>query len=235
MKNFLKAVVGVTVFGLSSVALAGGGGMAPPFRDSGWYIGGGLGFGLSHWDNVIGHELEAESSYNHHENDLEDIIIPAVILARVGKEDGFAARAKIGYIINHFYSTEFGFVFLPSAVTVNGSGKIRNWAIDWTGILTLAVMDQFGVFARLGIDYLVSTVTSALALRSPLPGGATRVRNFNVTFGAGAYYDYNEQLRFLLEWQRFHGKARMFYRKYQPFMDIFTLGVSLRLPEKLLT
>ena len=211
MKKMLKTAAGVAAFGLSTIALAGGGGMAAP-DDAGWYVGGGLGFGLSHWDNI---ETGAAAT-------------------AVGKEDDFAARVYGGYNFNRTYAVEFGWTYLPSNVTVGGAPDLRNWAIDFSGKLRAPLMDQIGVFARLGVNYLKTTARGTLATASPLFGGATTVRNFNVTYGAGVYYDYSPQLRFTGEWQRFHGKSNFNDLKYQPFMDAFTVNVTYRLPEGLL-
>lgn len=226
MKNLMKTAAGVAILGLSSVALAGGGGMAPPVDDTGWYIGGALGFGLSHWDNLVNGDPGNTT------------------FVRVGKEDDFVARAVVGYNFNRHYSAEFGYTYLPSSVNMpdasaaagHNVGKVRNWALDLSGKLSAPVMDQVGVFGRLGINYLRTTLTSRLGQpgASPLVGGATRIRNWNVTYGAGVYYDYSPQLRFNAEWQRFHGKSKVYNTKYQPFMDAFTLGVSYRLPDGLL-
>jgi len=157
-----------------------------------------------------------------------------VAIARVGKDNDFAARAYGGYQFNRYFAAEFGYTYLPSSVTVNRVGKIRNWALDLSGKVFAPVVDQFGVFGRVGVSYLRSTVSGTLALASPLAGGATRISNWNVTYGAGLYYDYNANWRLTGEWQRFHGDSSIFNRSYQPFMDAFTVGVSYKLPVNLL-
>lgn len=228
MKNLFKLFVLVSA--LSSVAYAGGGG-AMHQRDSFWYIGGQLGFAQSHWDSFL---TNGEHS-------------------KVGKKDDFGARVHVGYQWNQYFAGEFGYTYLPSSVNVevfntpanayDNYSKIKNWAFDLSGKVMAPLFDQFGLFTRLGISYLVSDVRDPLytayagALKS-------KIRNFNATVGAGAYYDYSDKLRFTGEWQRFYGNSKAFgatatqmasgRNDRQPFMDLYTLGVSLRLPEHLL-
>lgn len=215
MKNVIKTAVSVSALVLSSAAFAGGGGFVAATDDSGWYIGGNVGFGLSHWDNI------------------DDLTFSGVSV-RAGKENNFAARAKVGYDFNHHFGAEFGYTFLPYSVTLNSTGKIRNWALDLSGKMYAPVVGQFGVLATLGVNYLRSSFRNQLGTLVSSAGGTTRVSNWNVTYGAGLYYDYDATWRVTGEWQRFNGKAQIVNRKYQPFMDAFTIGISYKIPDSFL-
>jgi len=238
MRKLLTLGVGVAALGLSVVALAGGGGEVLP--EKGWYVGGQLGFGLTHWDNVNIPAMTPDLGFFN-------VLFGNITGIQVAKENGFAGRLHVGYYFNEHYSAEFGWTYLPSRVTVGGVGSIRNWAIDLSGkmyvplprVEQMPYLEQMGLFARLGINYLRSQARGHLTTTMGLPtwGGIDchgRTSNWNVTYGVGAYYDYNYRTRFTLEWQRFHGKSRVFDPKYQPYMDAFTVGVSYRLPENLL-
>lgn len=237
MKNILRTLVLISAVIFAPLALAGHGSRHGSSHGSfrlthvddmtGWYIGGGLGFGLSNWNN------------------LESGTPGGVAITRVGKHDDFVARAYVGYNFNRTFAEEFGYTLLPYSVTFKevannalvADSEAQNWAIDLSTRVgaPIPLFHDVTAFFRLGINYMKTVMKNQdSTLPSPLIGGAKMVRNFNVTYGSGLEYAYNRKVRVRLEWQRFNGKARVFTSHYQPYMDAFTLGISLKLPENLI-
>lgn len=226
-------LVGALAMGLSAGAFAMGDDTAPatmPVAASsdfnpGIYIGLQAGYGNSGWTTGSSYIDFYDASGNEYYGTLNQ-----------GGKTGFAGRVFAGYDFTKNFALELGYMrmFTKLATDITGtkygpSGAVLNTgtyhgttltqAFDLMGKLTVPFADTFGVYAKLGADYLMSSYGSAFS-------GSTK--NFNVAYGAGLDYFITPNLVTDLSWTRYNGNQKLNSDKYQPFADFFALGISYK-------
>lgn len=169
---------------------------------------------------------------------------------RVGKDTNVGVRPYVGYAINRFFALELGWTYLGNARIYNFNQlqptdytkltTIKNSAYDVSINFNAPINDCYGVFGRLGVAYLISnhslnwrTVPFVIPINQfPLQPNQIPTRrnstNYNVTFGAGVYYNFTPKARMEIAWTRFEGNSSM-DDSYQPNSNFFSLGASYRL------
>ena len=179
----------------------------------GVYVGVQAGYGMTNWDDV-GYGLV----------DRDD-------------SDAFAGRVYLGYDFHKNFAIEvgYGYFFNNPSITVNGGTYIYNgntytipggeydvfgntYAIDLMGVIKANIVDDFGLYAKVGVDYLHTEDGSGYF-------SGDDVHNFNVAYGAGAYYDFTKNFSMDVSWLRYNG-SQDWNDDYQPFTDMFMLGVK---------
>jgi opacity protein-like surface antigen len=191
--------VGVIALGLSPIALANG--YMPAPADSwapGVYVGLQAGYAMTNWDT-----------------DWD---------GAVDDSNGFAGRFSIGYDFHKNFAVEagFGYVFNnPKWVGDTASYFGNTYAIDLMGVIKAPVVDDFGLFAKVGVNYLHTDSGDSIF-------GSTEVDNFNVAFGAGAYYDITKNVSMDISWMRYNGDITGTWADYQPYTDAFMLGIKYK-------
>lgn len=209
MKKLL-VVSAVAVLGLTSAAFAGGlpeempaAPVAASSCDTGLYLGLQGGFGMTNWVNA------------------ENIMFGQ----KVHKDNGLVGRVFAGYDINRYFAVEGGYsyFFNKANFTVGKitTGDIKTMAFDLMGKGKLPVVESFDLYAKLGMNYLMSRMSSFANKPS------SNTNNFNVAFGAGADYYITSNVIVNLEWLRLNGKARL-NKDYQPSTDSFMVGLRYR-------
>lgn len=218
-KMIISAIAGATALGLSSMALAHGGSyMSAPMpaassTESAFYLGASGGYYDSNWGDLIATNVH-QAGFLNSSNDGE-----------------FAFRLFGGYKFNQFLAAELGWLygleqnvsgttFASPSAPVNG--KIDSYAIDLSGKLMAPLADSFGLYAKLGIGYLRTQGSGA--------GASLRTDNFNVTYGAGAFFEVMPNLVAELSWQRFTGNSHVNSSSAQPDADYYSLGLAYMLP-----
>lgn len=232
MKKLL--VVGaIAALGLNSVVLAGGlpeEPMASPTAstsDTGVYLGIQGGFGMTNWKNLDGVFTSSRT--------VGGVLVTNTTTTKVGRDNGFVGRVFLGYDINRYFALEAGYSYFfnkptfdtTATIAAQGvtatnttSGKIkRTHNIDVMGKIKVPVVDNFDLYAKLGVNYLMT---------KPDSGNMSSTNNFNVAFGAGADYYITPNIIANVEWLRFNGKAKVTDSKYQPNTDAFLIGLRYK-------
>ena len=185
--------IGVMALGFCSGALASGAYAPPapaaPAWNPGVYLGVQAGYGMTYWDNVAGTK----------------------------DEDGLAGRAYLGYDFHPNFAIEAGYTMWFTEPKVGGVKYDYPWAIDLVGKIKAHVIDQFGLYAKLGVDYLY---------QGKKPVGSKDA--FNVVYGAGAFYDFTPNISADISWTRYGGDPKASSNDYIPYMDLFAIGVQYK-------
>ncbi len=241
-KSLVLALAAAGALGLSSVALANGGGfgaapVAPADTGAGFVIGAQGGYADTHWDNT----LNFFNLINTIGADGDDVSSDV-------KDSGFAARLYLGYNVNHNFGIEAGYVFLPNAkvtLTDNTSGdsqtiKIKNYAIDLVAKLMVPVSDGFGLYAKAGGAYFHSTYDPNSGTFTNLDGvtqsSYDTASHFGPAYGVGAFYEFNQNIGIDLSWMHYSGNNQQFDSNgnlntdYQPNPDLALLGIYYKFP-----
>lgn len=218
--NKLLVVSAVAVLGLSSVAFAGKHhnhhhvNKAPcpcvkqasvvtcAASDAGWFIGLQSGLGLTNWKN-------AENSYVGGSDHNDD----------VHADNAFVGRIFTGYDFNKYFALEGGYsyFFNEAKFTPHGLYNIKTTAFDIYGKGTLPLVDKFDLYAKLGLDLLMTNINNA-----------PNRQNVGIAFGAGVDYHFTPNVITNAEWSRMNGNARISSDRYQPNTDAFMVGVRYK-------
>ena len=79
--------------------------------------------------------------------------------------------------------------------------------------------EDVGAFAKVGGAWL----------NTEFNGGGS-IDNFNVTYGAGLYYEVNDDWSVEGGWQRYHGDQEFFGGSFQPMADFYYAGLTYKFP-----
>jgi len=191
---------------------------------SGVYIGLQGGYGMTNWDsmegllnNILNDSLHDEFNFNY------------VINYNIVDVNAFASRISVGYDFHKNFAIEVGysnFFNKPSLVlTWEGTKKqsplFKNtWVADLMGIIKADVVNNFGLFAKLGVNYLQTNIYYHDFENS-------NAKNFNVAYGAGAYYNITNHVSIDASWMRYNG-CQLVTDDYQPYSDLFLIGVKYK-------
>jgi opacity protein-like surface antigen len=211
MKKLL-VVSAIAALGLNSVALAGGlpeeMPMAPAAvatSDAGIYLGIEGGYGMTHWKNLE----SADSVFS------------------ISNDNGIVGRAFLGYDINRYFALEFGYSYFFNKAKINvlnvEVASVKTQAFDLMGKIKAPVVENFDLYAKLGVNYLMSHGSSNFSGF----GNDKNTNNFNVAYGAGADYYITPNVIVNIEWLRFNGNAKL-GNKYQPNTDAFMIGLRYK-------
>jgi opacity protein-like surface antigen len=215
MKKLL-AVSAIAALGFTSVAFAGGlpeempaAPAAVASSDMGVYVGIEGGLGLTNWKNSTIAIEDGVSTSN---------------------DNGVVGRAFLGYDVNRYFALEAGYTYFfnKAKFTYNNAefNKIKNTqVIDAMLKGKLPVVDNFDLYAKCGVNYLMSKFDK------DTNDGITKIEtsrnSFNVGFGAGADYYITPNIIANVEWLRFNGNAKN-DTKYQPNTDAFMVGLRYK-------
>lgn len=209
--NIRKSLfMGIVALGLSPLALANGNGYMPAAQQSsdnwepGLYLGLQLGYGMTNWDN-----LDYTYENTHYS---------------VDKTDAFAGRFNIGYDFHKNFAIEAGYAqFFNSPKWAGDSSNFlgNTYAIDLLAKIKAEVVDNFGLYAKAGIAYMHTNDGEGIY-------SSNAVDNFNVAYGAGAYYDINKNLAVDISWLRYNGDPQGNSKDYQPYADLFAVGIQYK-------
>lgn len=208
MKKLL-VVSTIAALGLTSAVFAGGipvDEMPAPVAtsDAGIYLGVEGGYGLTNWKNIDG-TLGSMTNV-------------------VTKDNGFVGRAFLGYDINKYFAVEFGYGYFFNKANVAStlaneinSTNIKTQVFDLFGKVKGPITEEFSLFAKLGMDYLISK------------DDTSTVKNFNVAYGAGADYAITPNVIANVEWLRYNGKAKITDpANFQEYADAFMIGLRYK-------
>lgn len=208
MRNRKSLFIGVFVLILSQVVLANH--QVSSSKDM-WepraYVGLQGGYAMTHLDNL--EKLEGDF----------------LGYSDISNFDGFTGRIYFGYDLYKNIAIEAGYSYLfnrPYAI-LEESGERSNlcgntWAIDLVGVMKVNISDKFGLFTKLGVNYLQNNHGD---------DDFDEVHNFNLTYGAGVFYDISKNVSIDISWLRHNGNEKI-SENYQPSIDKFIVGVKYK-------
>ncbi|MBN2689944.1 MAG: outer membrane beta-barrel protein [Gammaproteobacteria bacterium] len=143
------------------------------------------------------------------------------------KKNGLAGRVFAGYDFHKHYAVEAGYTYFfnrPRGIVaqIGGNGRARIWALDLVGKIKAPVMDQFSLYAKAGVDYLHTKWKPNNTMYKGSYG------NFNMVYGVGGTYQFNQNVSADLSWTRFGGRQDITSAKYAPSANLIALGVAYR-------
>lgn len=228
-QNMLKKhfLISAIALGLSSTVLANGSMAAPvaaascPVSDysPGIYVGLQGGWADSGIEAQKGNVQIDDSNYpNIH-----------VFRLDVSDEFGVAGRVFVGYDINKYFAVETGYFLTSQKTKLKADGldaaDIRTQAIDLVGKLKAPIMNNFGLYAKLGPGYLMQHYDGHDKFQPNQPDHD----KFDVVYGAGAYYTFASNWTIDLSWTRYNsGETKTSDDKWQPNVDFYALGISYK-------
>jgi len=198
-----KLFIGVVALGVASLAFANGDACYTPAPYSPTvYVGLQGGLGISGFASQKDHSANLGVKHDY----------------------GFAGRLFAGYNFHKHYAVEAGYTYWFRKTRVDNAGaigRVKNWALDLVGKIKTPLVDQFGLYAKAGIDYLHTKWTG---VKYPVNAHKS-FGNFNVVYGVGATYDYTKNISADVSWTRYNGYSRYASEKYQPHADLYAIGV----------
>jgi OmpA-OmpF porin, OOP family len=225
MKKIL-VVSAAAALGLSAAVFAGGlpeempaAPVAVASTEAGPYLGIEGGYGMTNWKSV-------------------DNIVSSTPTAGVSKDNGFVGRAFLGYDINKYFAVEAGYTYFFNKAKLGTSAsynKFTTQAVDVFGKIKAPIIDDFSLYAKLGMNYLMGTVKNTGA--PYYYPGAGSLKNFNVAYGAGADYSITSNVIANIEWLRYNGNKKVDLTNsgtvtqnpsYQPATDAFMIGLRYK-------
>jgi opacity protein-like surface antigen len=160
-----------------------------------------------------------------HSDDVEKLGSYLLGYDNISNIDGFAGRVYFGYDFHKNIAIEAGYSYLfnkPSAIMEESDEHFNlcgnTWAIDLMGVVKINIVEAFGLFTKLGINYLQTNHGDQ---------DFDEVHNFNVAYGAGFFYDITKNISVDVSWLRYNGNEK-FSVDYQPHVDNFTVGVRYK-------
>jgi len=130
----------------------------------------------------------------------------------------------LGYDINKLFAVEAGYSSFFNNAAIYWSGNnyasVRTQSIDLYGKLKAPVANQFDLYAKFGVGYLMSNLSFVQI-------GDKNRKNLNAAFGLGVDYKITPNIITNLEWSHIIGYHTMVHN-YQPSTDVFMLGLRYK-------
>ena len=210
MKKILMVSL-IATLGATTAAIADNN-SSKTMSQPGFYVGLSGGLGLTNWQNLENTNVKFNNTtihnYNSHNN------------------NGFVSRVFVGYDFNKYFAvaTGYSYFFTDANIDIvkNGqltnTGDIQTMAFDVIGKGSVPITCDFSLFAKLGLDYLMT--------RNPLG----TINNTNLVYGAGVDYHITSNVAASFEWLRLNGDNRIAHigSKYQPATDSFLVGIRYK-------
>lgn len=225
---FKKLVFCAAALSLSAAALANGNSVsmvsAPAVSDfnSGIYLGIQGGYGVSGWKHI-------------------NSTISTSTFLKSSNEDGIAGRVFVGYDFTKNFAAEFGYMYFGQKAKLTErsdntvDAEVRTQAFDLVGKGKIEFLDNFDVYGKLGIGYLMSS-----GLHSGLKSDGTawfdkdKAENLSAVVGTGVSYYFTRNLWIDASWtthivnKGFGITDKGYYGDYQPNADLYALGIAYK-------
>jgi len=221
---FKKLLIGAAALGLTAAALANGNAVssaavvAAPASEfnPGIYIGLQGGYAQAGW-----YRLKGDT-------------ITSVGTTKVTDDGVIGGRVYVGYDFTKNWALELGYLYFGTKTKFKANdttyGDIRTQAFDLVGMGSIPVTDDFDVYGKLGVGYLMSkglTQTAGLFEKD-------KQNNFAAVVGFGVEYTFVQNWAVDLSWTRYivNKKAvyggNATYGSYQPDADFYAIGIEYK-------
>ena len=200
-------LVGAIALGVSSVAFASGDTFKPAAKTftPGIYVGIQGGYSLADWNSVDGNRS----------------------VLKVKNYNDFAGRVYAGFDAFKYLAFEAGYTqffnrpeisnIANVPVTSTQPSAYGTYAVDIAAKLKAPITDDFGLYAKIGGDYL--------SVDEGLDGKEQSA--FNVLFGLGATYYFTPNFTVDFSWTRYNGEEKT-DNTYIPTYDLFAAGIAYK-------
>jgi opacity protein-like surface antigen len=140
----------------------------------------------------------------------------------ITNDKGIAGRVFVGYDFHKNFAVEAGYFLMRKASVDNFvNSDIKTQAFDLVGKMKVNVVDNFGLFAKAGIGYLMNNWGTAWGQWS---GNNNKV---DLVYGLGAYYNI-DNFTVDLSYTRYNSGHSKMDNSWQPHVDFYALGVSYK-------
>jgi len=216
-----KIMMGVAALGVSAVVVTNANASQP-----GFYLGGLLGWGKVHEENISRGDMNAVTSSAIKSNNFT-----TNSFKNSGVDSGAAGRLFAGYQFNENWAAEMGWSKFRNMTTnaslsgidkVSGlpyqstaSGTLKTDAFDLVAKGIYPITNNINVYGKLGVAYLMqranaSVHVSETAKRGSVPvnalsksgSGSNNEHKIYPTFGVGATYEFTQNVAADLSWNR---------------------------------
>lgn len=187
--------------------------------DSGWYAGANIGQSRAKIDNariaaqLLGAGLATTSMVNNDRDTGYKLFGGYRVNKNFALEAGYFNLGRFGYLTT-------------TAPLGTLSGNIKLQGVNFDGVGTLPITEQFSVFGRLGLNYAQARdnfVSTGLVPVSANPNPSKNQVNYK--FGAGLQYDFTEALAMRLEAERYRINDAV---GNKGDIDLYSLGLIYR-------
>lgn len=218
MKNAL--LISAVALGLSSVALANGlvepaPAPACPETPPGIYIGVQAGYADTGWKAI-------DVSSDDFDNELIDNEID------ISRDTSFAGRLFLGWDVNKYFALEAGYFLVGQKAQIKIDdveiADIRTQAFDLLAKIKAPLLDNAGLYAKIGPGYLMTSGRSEHDL-GPLDDN---VNKFDLVYGFGAYYNFTNNWTADLSYTRYNSGHTKLDEDWQPVVDFYAVGISYK-------
>lgn len=213
-----KILIGLAVLGLTVAALANGNSVpvvttVPTSEfNPGIYVGLQGGYGVNGW-----YRIKPEFD--------------------VSNDEGLTGRVFVGYDFTKTWALEAGYTYFSSESKIKDSSivmsEIRTQAFDLVGKLKVSVINNFGVYAKAGVVYLMSKGINK-GSDGYYIGTKDKQNNLGVAMGLGAAYYFTPSLWMDLSWtkniigRKLGQTSTTWFGPYQPDTDFYALGIAYK-------
>ncbi len=247
-KKTVTILAGVVTLGIATAATAGGDVYVPPpptQSDSSWYLGGAVGYGQTHWDNLKGSSSTASGEVKDTTN--ENYFFHRITSVSDVKNDScFAWRLFGGFNFNPSLAAQVGYTWLcrpsisstittletsrasaplPSGpytpTTTQSDLKIHTYGADLLLRLNIPLGEEgFMLWANGGLGYLHASGNNGFKSRG----------HFGPAYGLGMSYRFNDNWSLDGQWLRYSGNgefgADWLTSDYLPHADFYGVGLT---------
>lgn len=145
----------------------------------------------------------------------------------ISKNDGIAGRIFAGYDFHKYFAVEAGYFLYGPKTELNAAGfklaDVRTQAFDLVGKIKAPIMDNFGLYAKAGVGYLMQKYDSKIAGVS-----GDNVDKFDLVYGFGGYYTFADNWTVDAGYTRYNSGHAKISDNWQPVVDFYSVGISYK-------
>lgn len=152
-------------------------------------------------------------------------------ILKASDSKGFASRLFVGYDITNNFAIESGYFYdfkkaksgFAADALLGDYSKVRTQAFDVSGKLSADIIDNFGVYAKAGVGYLMYQFKDS---DSKAKTNSDRV---DLVYGVGAYYRVTKELSLDVSYTKYNsGQTKLTSKNWQPSLDFYAVGMSYK-------
>jgi opacity protein-like surface antigen len=140
----------------------------------------------------------------------------------VNNDKGIAGRVFVGYDFHKHFAIEAGYFLMRKASLFLVPADIKTQAFDLVGKMKVNVVDNFGLYAKAGIGYLMNSNN-----RTDITFNILNSKRVDLVYGLGAYYNI-DNFTVDLSYTRYNSGHSKIDQNWQPNVDFYALGVSYK-------
>ena len=162
---------------------------------------------------------------------------------KIDHNTGPAGRIFVGYDFHKYFAVEAGYFLVGQktnfTATNNALGEadqqtssIRTQAFDLVGKIKAPIMDNFGVYAKAGVGYLMTDGRNNIGVDASGHDTTTSVKNnvdkFDLVYGLGTYYTFANNWTVDASYTRYNSGHSKCDESWQPVVDFYAVGINYK-------